>query len=126
LPFIIKKRREIADVYSRELGSIQYIRLPKIPEYAFHNYQSYWIELRQSSPLSRDAFMQGLLDMDISTRRGIMAVHREACYQNKRLSLSETERITENSVLIPIYPSMTSEECEYLLSSLKEVLLRYA
>lgn len=125
LPFIIKKRREIADVYSRELSSIQYITLPKIPDYAFHNYQSYWIELHQPAPLSRDALMQSLLDMGISTRRGIMAVHMEECYQNKKLSLLETERITKNSVLIPIYPSMTSEECEYLLSSLKEVLLRH-
>lgn len=122
LPFIIEKRREIAGFYNNELSKIPHIRVPKVPDYAYHNYQSYWIELLDSSPISRDVLMQRLLEKGIATRRGIMAIHMEECYQKYKVSLPETERITKNTILLPIYPSMTVEEQEYVVRCVKEVM----
>lgn len=123
LPFIIEKRRLIAEFYDRELSKIPCVKVPKVPDYAFHNYQSYWIELLDASPISRDVLMQKLLEKGIATRRGIMAIHMEECYQKYRVSLPETERITKNTVLLPIYPSMTPEEQLYVVRCIKEILI---
>ncbi|MGE5197245.1 MAG: DegT/DnrJ/EryC1/StrS family aminotransferase [Deltaproteobacteria bacterium] len=124
LPFIIDKRRQIAAFYNKELSRIPCVRVSRPPEYAFHNYQSYWIELADSAPVSRDMLMQKLLEKGISTRRGIMAIHLEDCYIKRygRINLPETERITRNTLLLPIYPQMTSEEQNYVVESFAEVL----
>lgn len=123
LPFIIEKRRKIADFYNKELSKIRHIKVPKVQDYAYHNYQSYWIELLESAPVSRDILMQRLLEKGISTRRGIMAIHLELPYRKYNVSLPETERITKNTILLPLYPSMTVEEQEYVVRCIKEILL---
>ncbi|MEW6585745.1 MAG: DegT/DnrJ/EryC1/StrS family aminotransferase [Nitrospirota bacterium] len=122
LPFIIAKRRELAAAYDGELGRIPHIRVPQVPSYAFHNYQSYWIEITGSSPVGRDGLMAELLKKGISTRRGIMAIHMEKSYSHCRVSLPETERITKNTILLPIYPSLSEDEQGYVIDSLKEIL----
>lgn len=123
LTYIIKKRRELAVRYDRGLNGISHIRVPKVPSYAFHNYQSYWIEILQSSPLKRDMLMAELLKKDIATRRGIMAIHREESYSGYSISLQETERISDNTLLLPLYPSLTDEEQSYVIQCIKEMLL---
>jgi dTDP-4-amino-4,6-dideoxygalactose transaminase len=123
LPYIIERRREIAAFYGKELGRIPHIKVPCVPEYAYHNYQSYWLEVLGSSPVLRDDLMQKLLEKGIATRRAIMAIHRETCYATLQVSLPDTERVTKNTVLLPLYPSMTLQEHGYLISSLNEVLL---
>ncbi len=124
LPFIIKMRRQIAGIYDEELSKIPYVRVPQVPTYAFHNYQSYWIELLESAPVDRNMLMSKLLEKGIATRRGIMAIHMEPYYKGySRLSLPTTEKITMNTVLLPLYPTLSSEEQSYITNSLKEILL---
>jgi perosamine synthetase len=123
LPFIIEKRRTIAEFYNRELSKIPCIKVPKIPDYAYHNYQSYWIEILDSSPVSRDSLMERLLEKGIATKRGIMAIHMEPCYKGiSRFPLTNTERITKNTLLLPLYVTMTTEEQFLVVNTIKEIL----
>jgi perosamine synthetase len=122
LPFIIEKRRQIAGRYDTELSKISHIKVPEVPLYAYHNYQSYWIELLDSSRVSRDILMTKLLEKGITTRRGIMAIHMEKSYSGCKVSLPETERTTAKTLLLPIYPSMTADEQEYVIHCIKEIL----
>jgi dTDP-4-amino-4,6-dideoxygalactose transaminase len=123
LPFIIEKRRTIAEFYNRELSKIPCIKVPKIPDYAYHNYQSYWIEILDSSPVSRDSLMERLLEKGIATKRGIMAIHMEPCYKGiSRFPLTNTERITQNTLLLPLYVTMTTEEQFLVVNTIKEIL----
>ena len=122
LPFIIERRRDLARVYDRELSEILHVRVPQIPSYAFHNYQSYWIEVLESSPVSRDNLIVELLKKGISTRRGIMAIHLEKSYSGYGVSLPETERITANTIILPLYPSMTSDEQAYTIRCISEIM----
>lgn len=122
LPFIIERRRQIAEFYNEELGKILRIKVPKIPGYAYHNYQSYWVELLDSAPVLRDVLMERLLEKGITTRRGIMAIHLEECYFRYKVHLPKTEKITKNTILLPIYPSMTEEEQKYVVTCIDEVM----
>jgi dTDP-4-amino-4,6-dideoxygalactose transaminase len=122
LPFILDRRRQIAALYNRELHNIPNIKILKVPDYIYYNYQSYWVELLHSAPVSRDVFMQRLLEKGVSTRRGVMAIHLERCYRKDTVFLPETERITKNTVLLPIYPSLTEEEQMYVIQCIKEVI----
>lgn len=120
---IIKKRQHIAESYNRAFSNIGYLHVPVIPEYVtLHNYQSYWLEILDNSPVSRPDLMQSLLKRGISTRRGIMAIHKEPCYLMYNVTLIETERITAKTIILPLYPSMTDEETRHVISSISEIL----
>ena len=56
------------------------LSFPHDPAWGTTNHQSFWVELPDDFPMSRDELLQLLLDRGISARRGIMAAHLEpAC-----------------------------------------------
>lgn len=122
LPEILKKRHAIAEKYNNAFSKISYLRVPKIPEYAVHNYQSYWLEIFEGSPITRNDLMQRLLKKGISTRRGIMAIHKEPCYDSYRVKLPNTEWISTSSIILPLYPSMTDTQVQYVIDCVCDCL----
>jgi perosamine synthetase len=125
LPYILDKRKKIALRYDNALREISHIRIPKVPSYARHNYQSYWIEILDSAPISRNAVMAKLLEKGIATRRGIMAIHREPCYSDYAASdLPNTNRITDKTLLLPLYPRLSDKEQTFIADSIKEILMQ--
>ena len=125
LPSILDARKQRARIYDTELGNIPHITIPKVPSYARHNYQSYWIELLDSAPVDRNTLMAKLLEKGIATRRGIMAIHREPCYRGYAgIHLPNTDKLTENTLLLPLYPRLSDEEQTFIINSLKEILIR--
>jgi len=125
LPSILDARKQKARIYDTELGNIPPIRIPKVPSYARHNYQSYWIELLDPAPVDRNTLMAKLLEKGIATRRGIMAIHREPCYgAYSGMHLPNTDKLTENTLLLPLYPRLSDEEQRFIINSLKEILMR--
>jgi len=126
LPFILDTRKKIACIYDNELSKIPHIRIPQVPSYARHNYQSYWIELLDSAPVDRNALMEKLLEKGIATRRGIMAIHRELCYRAYTgVHLPNTDKLTDNTLLLPLYPALSAEEQTFIINSIKEIFTQY-
>jgi dTDP-4-amino-4,6-dideoxygalactose transaminase len=122
---ILDKRKKIALHYDNTLREIPHIRIPIVPSYARHNYQSYWIEVLDSAPVSRNDLMALLLERGIATRRGIMAIHREPCYgEYAAAHLPNTDRITDKTILLPLYPRLSDEEQSYIIKSLKDILVQ--
>lgn len=122
LPNILKKRRYIAQNYNEAFSKIPFLRIPKVPEYVFHNYQSYWLEIQDHAPLSRDELILKLLERGIASTPGIMAIHKEPCYNIDTIALPCTERITSQTMIFPLYPSMTDEEVQYVLDAVFDIL----
>jgi dTDP-4-amino-4,6-dideoxygalactose transaminase len=125
LPNILDRRRRIAQRYDEEFSTIPFITIPRVPSYAGHNYQSYWIKLLETAPFDRNTLMAKLLEKGIATRRGIMAIHREPCYKAYAgVYLPNTERLTDNTLLLPIYPALTAEEQGFIITSIKTILMK--
>lgn len=123
LDWIVKERRKIAKIYLESLEGIDRIRLPKENSIEVFNFQSFCIYLEQNCKISRNELMQKLLDLGISTRRGIMTSHRESAYKNYHsLNLSKTENLADNSLLIPLYVPMEENQIEYIVMNLKRLL----
>lgn len=119
----IGRRREFAARYTRELAKLGWLIPPAEPAGYRHNYQSYMARLAKNSPISRDDLMQALLDRGISTRRGIMASHREIPYRNSRWDreLSETNAATDDCIILPLFHQMTGQEQEFVIESIREL-----
>jgi len=119
----IERRRAFAARYTDGLAKLGWLVPPTEPEGSRHNFQSYMARLTKDAPVSRDALMQELLDHGISTRRGIMATHREAPYRSARWDheLPETNAATDECIILPLFHQMMEEEQELVIDSIREI-----
>lgn len=120
LPLMVARRREIVARYASELSRIPGLRPVVDPEYGQSNFQTYWVELEEDFPLDREQLMSALADADVSARRGVMAAHRQPAHALSGATLPITERLTDNSVILPVYHELTEED----LARVVEVLER--
>lgn len=121
----LDKRREFAARYTEALRDVPWLQCPTVPENCRHNYQSYMVRMVGGSRSQRDAVMQELLEKNISTRRAIMAIHREAPYRSDRWdrSLPQTERATDTGLILPLYHQMTEIDQDYVIDAVQAVRL---
>lgn len=123
LDWIIASRRAIAKLYLEALKDLDFIELPKENQDRKTNYQSFVIILNKGHELDRNAIMQKLLDLGISTRKGIMTSHREKAYQDfQKVSLPHTEYLSDHSLIIPLFVPMEKSQIEYVIENLKKVV----
>lgn len=113
LPQIVERRRQLADLYRHELAAADSLRLPSEPDWARSNWQSFCVGLPES--VSQQKVMQQLLDEGISTRRGIMNIHREPAYANPASHrtaspLPRSELAQDHSIILPLYTQMAAED----------------
>ena len=115
---IVRQRRALADRYRTLLAPLTRLGIPNESAFARSNWQSYAV--RFTGDLEQRAVMQAMLEMGVSTRRGIMCSHREEAYANveMRHSLSHSEHAQDHSVLLPLYPQMTAAEQHQVVSAL--------
>jgi perosamine synthetase len=118
----IERRRALAQSYSEGLERLGWLIPPSEPLCSRHNFQSYMARLTKDAPVSRDELMQRLLDRGISTRRGIMATHREPPYRDQRWDrkLPQTDAVTEECIILPLFHEMTELNQEFVLASIRE------
>lgn len=120
LDFLVTERRKIAQRYNEAFNSIECFQLPAEGKDCFTNYQSYAVILKESSKIGRNELMQKLLDLGISTRRGVMTSHRETAYKNLDVNknLPRSEYYSDNSIVLPLYVPMSNEEVDYVISTI--------
>jgi perosamine synthetase len=120
---MLAKRRALAARYSARLSSLPWLALPQTPSDCRHNFQSYMVRLESNSPITRDQLMQELLDRGVSSRRGIMAIHRELPHRNETwdLRLPVTNLVTDTTVVLPLFTEMTEEEQDYVIECVEEI-----
>jgi perosamine synthetase len=123
LDMIISERRKIANAYNEAFSAIPSITIPFEKEGYVTNYQSYVIYIKPEAPVSRNQFMELMLEKGIATRRGIMTSHRESAYKTTHghISLPASENYSDNSVVLPLYYPMTSEDIQTVIKAVKEL-----
>ena len=91
-----------------------------MPACAAPHFQSYAVRLREHAPIERDVLLQGLLDRGIAGKPGVMAAHREPAYRNRcaGLQLPRTEQASDRSLLLPLYPDLTTGEQDAIIEAL--------
>jgi dTDP-4-amino-4,6-dideoxygalactose transaminase len=124
LPLILERRRRLAGRYRTLLTSLP-VAVPAVPHWAHPNWQSFWIEL--PAGCDRPALMQQLLDEGIATRRGIRCAHLEPAYATEPWKagpggLTESERASDRSLVLPLYPQMTDAEQDEVAAGLAAAL----
>lgn len=112
LPEIVARRRELAATYAKHIQEIPELRAVADPPWGTCNFQSYWVEVAPSSPLSRDELLIRLAEADVSARRGIMSAHRQPPYAHLAApgALPHTEHLTDNTLILPLFHQLVESE----------------
>jgi perosamine synthetase len=123
LPAMLECRRNLAARYSQRLSSIPWLMVPVEPAGCRHNFQSYMVRLQADAPVTRDQLMQELLNRGVSSRRGIMASHREPPYLdgNWESRLPITALVTDSAIVLPLFYEMTEEEQDYVIDCVEDI-----
>jgi perosamine synthetase len=120
---ILERRRTVAAHYDSYLSGHPTFIAPHVPTGLDHNWQSYQIRLRDGVGCSRDAIMDRLFEMDILTRRGVMASHLEPPYRQYAPALPVTEATAVSTIQLPIHPGLTREQQDRILTALDTVTM---
>ncbi|WP_141014148.1 DegT/DnrJ/EryC1/StrS family aminotransferase [Nocardioides sambongensis] len=113
LPEVVERRRSLAAGYQKAIAEIDGLRAVTDPSWGTCNYQSFWVEVEEASPFDREELMVRLAEAEVSARRGIMAAHRQPAYRtgdHGAASLRATERLTDNTLILPLFHQMSDSE----------------
>lgn len=119
---IIQMRRKNAEYMDNTLSNIEDILPPKPPyDYYFHVYQMYTVRMKREQR-ARDDLAKYLAEKGITTKIYFHPVHLTHFYKNELnydCKLPVTEEISEQVLTLPMYPSLTTEEMDYIVEGTK-------
>jgi perosamine synthetase len=118
----LKRRHELAELYTELLSGLTVIRLPKA--HPGHSWQSFMITL--DNHFNRSAVIRKLLENGVQTNLGAQAIHRLDYYQ-KRYRHAEDDfpvasYLFDYGLVLPLYGKLTNEQIHYVAGRLKQVL----
>jgi dTDP-4-amino-4,6-dideoxygalactose transaminase len=117
---MIARRRALAERYQELLADIPGLTVVRDPDYGRTNYQAFWVLLPPGFPVSRNELLGLLADAGVSARRGIMASHLAPAYAGHQARpLPVTERLTADSLILPLFHQMTEDEQDQVVSVLR-------
>jgi len=122
----ISERQKWAEYYVDALSSVEWLRMPTVPENGQHAWQSFVVFVREEvSPVCRNKVMEYLHSAGISSRPGTHAVHMLGLYQERfgyiDSDLPGAESCNNQTMAIPLHNKMDREDFEYIVTTLKKI-----
>jgi len=119
---ITKRRRELAKKYTVALENVPGIETPFVAPGINHVFHQYTIKVTGKFPLTRDKLQEKLQEKDIQS----VVYYPKPMYYfeylkgniNKR-KLPIVEKIVNEVLSIPVHPSLTDKEVDYVIESIK-------
>jgi perosamine synthetase len=121
---IINKRRDVANKYNLALANIRNINLPSVADYTTHTWFVYVIQLDKK--FNRNEIITELNKLGVQTKPYLPAIHLQELYINKFNykdgDFPICEDISNRSLALPFYESLSDEEINTVVTKLNEVL----
>jgi dTDP-4-amino-4,6-dideoxygalactose transaminase len=123
----IEKRRNIAKVFDKGLKEVEHLSLLDIPSDVKSNYYKYVAFLEAN--IDRSAFKKQFrdkYDIGLSGEVYELPCHLQPIFKEMHSSTDKgypvAEDLCKRQICLPIFPTMTEEEANYVVNSLKEAL----
>ena len=124
LPWLVSRKRELAQELLGMLRGVSGVTLPVEPEGLKHTYQSFVVVLDPRFP--RDEVIARLRDKGIETTLGTYAMHREPAYEKRfpdqKDSCPVSASLYRHTLTLPLWPQMERTHLEQVTAGLDEVL----
>lgn len=135
LESILEAKRRLASRYSRMLGGLEGLRLPKTPAGRSHAWQSYVCLVGETGPSSdsppdakakRDAIIRRLAATGVAARPGthapVLLPYYARKYGLRPEDFPNAVLADRTSLALPLYPQMTEQEQERVVEALAVAL----
>ena len=126
---IIEKRSQLANLYYEKLKDIEEVVTPYIaPTTTKMSWFVYVVLLNKKfNRVQRDAVIEKLAALGVESREYFSVIHLQPFYRGKfgfkKGDFPIAESISERTIALPFYTMMNEEEVDYVVDSLKKVLL---
>jgi UDP-4-amino-4,6-dideoxy-N-acetyl-beta-L-altrosamine transaminase len=117
----IKQREELTIGYYDALSHLP-LKLPEIKDYSKSAWHLYMVEVQEHD---RKSIFDALRDRNIGVNVHYIPIHLQPYYEQqgfKRGDYPNAEAFYSNAITLPLFPTMTADEQQYVVDSLKEVL----
>ncbi|MET8312181.1 DegT/DnrJ/EryC1/StrS family aminotransferase [Micromonospora sp. NPDC005173] len=119
---LVAHRRALAARYHELLADLKGLAPVRDPEYGETNFQSFWLLIDPEYGTGRDEVLAELAAAGVSARRGIMAAHLEPAYADvSPAPLPVTERLTRDSLILPLHHALTEHDQDHIVSVLHKL-----
>lgn len=129
---VMQERREkIASKYNNAFKNITGIRIPKIKNFTTtHSWHLYTLNISPDElTINRNQFVQTLNSYNVGTSVHFIPVHLMTAYRKsfgfKEGDFPQAEKWFENVISLPLYPSMTDEDVDYVISLVTYIADRF-
>lgn len=120
---INKRRIKIAKKYDEKLEKIKGIIIPQTRSDRNHIYHLYTIRITKDYPLTRNQLFSKLAKANIGTSVQYYPLHLMSYYKKKfgykNEDFPNSNILKDQVISLPIYPTMKSEQIDYVVSNLK-------
>ena len=117
LPFFVRKRREIAEIYREEFCGLKgMLTLPEEIAGRKHIFSKYVVQAKGKGEIAR----KKMLKQGIKCGKGVFKpLHRYLGFSDKKFPNSAFA--AEHAVAIPLYPALKEKEIDYIIEKTKKV-----
>lgn len=124
------RRLKIAARYQEEFGKMDAVDLPVVPDYATHCWHLYILRIvPEKLTIDRDQFIVELNERNVGTSVHFIPVHLMSAYRSrfgyKEGDFPNTEKHFNRIISLPLYPTMTEEETEYVIGAVRDIIEKY-
>ncbi len=124
------RRLKIAEKYQRAFARIDAVEPPFVPDYATHSWHLYVLRVvPERLTIGRDRFIAELNDRNVGTSVHFIPVTSMSAY-TKRYGFRpgdfpNTEKHFERIVSLPLYPTLTDEQADYVVGAVRDIVEKY-
>lgn len=125
-----RRRQEIAAQYAAGFGDIPELRLPRSLPNRNHVFHLYPIQIMQNAmEIDRSQFIEQLNAAKIGASVHFIPLHRHPFYQRaygyRPADFPVADGIYAGLLSLPLYPKMSNEDVEYVISTVHEIVAQY-
>jgi dTDP-4-amino-4,6-dideoxygalactose transaminase len=122
-----EQRQRCAQYYFDRLSGIDCLDLPLIQvPMEDHAWHLFVVVVNEKARISRNDFIDHLTEKGVGTSVHFKPLHRMTYYRDRYglrpEAFPEAERMWRGNVSLPLYPSMTDEELDYVCTAILEIL----
>ncbi|MAA74151.1 MAG: UDP-4-amino-4,6-dideoxy-N-acetyl-beta-L-altrosamine transaminase [Salinisphaeraceae bacterium] len=121
----VRRRHEIASVYNSALKEFSLL-LPAQHHNSYSAFHLYIIRLKNAIEQQHRKIFEGLRAADIGVNLHYIPVHKQPYYEGfgrySEASLPESERYYRQAISLPIFPSISTDQQETVIETLKALL----
>tara|TARA_Y100000996_G_C22405991_1_gene595138 strand:- start:357 stop:788 length:432 start_codon:yes stop_codon:yes gene_type:complete len=127
IKWIIKRKREIGNLYYKSLKNNKNIILQKnSTKYAQNIYWVFGVLLKNNIAISKKEMMKKLLRKKIGTRPFFLSMNKQKIYKKlglfKNIKMPNSEYLSKNGFYLPSGIGIKNQEINYIIKNLLKIL----